>query len=67
MELLNRLAIKVRQEDTLPDKALEVLTVGLNSSYNAVADSLNLGLVRMSLRSPVLDAVSFNADLDFKS
>lgn len=67
MELLNRLAIKVRQEDTLPDKALEVLTVGLNSSYNAVADSLNLGLVRMSLRSPVLDAVSFNADLDFNA
>jgi hypothetical protein len=65
MGILNRLAIKVAQDDTLPDKAIELLTFNLNASYNAVADSLRLSPISINVRTPFLDGINFNAGMTF--
>ena len=65
MGILNRLAIKVAQDDTLPDKAIELLTFNVNASYNAVADSLRLSPISINVRTPFLDGINFNAGMTF--
>lgn len=66
VNLLNRLAIKVSDTDT-SDKALEILTFDIGTNYNTIADSLNLGDIRLSVRSPVLTAISFNTTATFSA
>lgn len=61
MNLQNRVSIKIAQDDTLPDKTLDLFTLDANTSYNVAADSLNLNPVNLNFRTPVLDAIGFNA------
>jgi hypothetical protein len=65
MNLLNRFDAKARQGDTIPDKALELLTFSINGSYNVIADSLNMSDISMSVRTPVLEGISFTAGATF--
>jgi len=65
MGLLNKLSIKTKQDDTLPDKALDLLIFNVNTSYNIAADSLKLSPISLTVRSPLLDAIAFNSTFGF--
>lgn len=58
---LNRVAIKVRDNDTA-DRAIELFTLTFATSYNMVADSLNLAPISFNLRTPLLEALEFNCN-----
>ncbi len=60
--LVNRFAMKLEQTDTLEQRPIELLTVNLNTSYNAAADSLQLSPISIGIRAPVLEGITFAAN-----
>lgn len=60
--LTNKFSIKPTQadSDTVAAKPIDLVTFNVNSSYNLVADSMKLAPLRFDLRTPVLEAISFN-------
>ena len=58
---LNRVAIKVKDSDT-SERSIELFTLNVATSYNLVADSLQLAPLSFNLRTPVLDALEFNVN-----
>lgn len=67
LNVVNRFSIKVAQHDTLPDKAIDLLTVNVGTSYNMAADSLRLAPISMNVRTPFLEGVTFNATMTFNA
>ncbi|MBU3741852.1 MAG: LPS-assembly protein LptD [Candidatus Kapabacteria bacterium] len=63
MNILNRIAVKVAREDTLPDTPIELLTFNVSTSYNMAADSLRLAPITIGVRTPFLEGINFNAGL----
>jgi len=64
--LVNRFAMKLDQTDSAEQRPIELLTVNLNTSFNAVADSLRLSPISIGIRAPVLEGITFavNATLN---
>jgi hypothetical protein len=67
MNFLNRISIKVAQQDTMPDKAIDLLTFNVSTSYNMAADSLRLAPISLNVRTPFLEGVTFNATMTFNA
>lgn len=67
MNLLNKFSIKPMQpeNDTVPVKPIDLLTLNLSTSYNLAADSIRLAPINFNLRTPVLEAVEFNLNGTF--
>lgn len=55
--LRNKFEIKIAQNDTLPDKNLELLQLDFNGGYNFVLDSNKMSLINLSFRTPALTFV----------
>lgn len=60
--LVNRFAMKLVQTDSAEQRPIELLTVNLNTSYNAAADSLQLSPITIGVRAPVLEGITFAAN-----
>ena len=65
LSLLNRFAIKVAGNDTMPDKPIDLLTVEASTSYNMAADSLRLAPIQLVVRAPFLQGISFTTRATF--
>lgn len=62
---LHSFEIKVRTNDSIGEKKLELLRINLSTGYNFVADSLKLNPLNVQLRSPVLDFMNFSGSAGF--
>jgi len=64
--LRNKFEIKIKQNDTLPDKNLEILQLDFNGGYNFALDSNKLSTLNISFRTPALEFLKLqgNANID---
>lgn len=58
--------MKIPKKDSLnQDENYELLNVGFSTSYNFVADSLNLSDISMNFRTPAIEFLQFNGSASF--
>ncbi len=62
---LHSFEMKVKTNDSVGEKKLELLRINLSTGYNFVADSLKLNPLNLQLRSPVLDFMNFSGSAGF--
>lgn len=62
---LHSFEVKVKTNDSIGEKKLELLRINLSTGYNFVADSLKLNPLNLQLRSPVLDFMNFSGSAGF--
>ncbi len=61
MSFLNKFSIKpMSDNDSVPARPMDLLTLNVSTSYNLAADSLNLSPITFNVRTPMLDFVEFN-------
>lgn len=62
---LHSFEVKVKTNDSIGEKKIELLRVNLSTGYNFSADSLKLSPLYVQLRSPVLDFMNFSGNAGF--
>ena len=62
---LHSFEIKIKTNDSIGEKKIELLRINLSTGYNFAADSLKLSPLYVQLRSPVLDFMNFSGNAGF--
>lgn len=63
--LRNKFEIKIKQNDTLPDKNLELLQLDFNGGYNFALDSNNFSNININFRTPALEFLKLQGNANF--